>query len=408
MTTTPTATQAHDAALKASTGTGDVSILLNGTIEVFGFTAMRVTRGVERFPSDFDIEVTQRDNTGRTVVFSAGDSISIYMAVSKTDHADSYQPKVLMLTGYIDSVSNRMDATNHTITVTGRSKCADLVDCSAEFGAIAKPGDSRGAGIPTLTQTNKTVKSLADELCSPYGITVTLASTQPVVTIKQFDVNIGETAYAIIERIARSQNLLVMDDANGNLVLADVATDGAQSPGSGFELGKNIQSLAVTTDFSQRFSIINVFDQTVNIQKGLDVNTAPGTAIDNTIRHRRYMGFTEVPFVYDANWTSKRANWEMNRRYGRSQKIDVLADSWADVNSKIFQPNTFVTIVAPQMLAANARWIISQITYAKSVQTGVTCSLSLMPKEAFSIEPVVLNKVDPALYGGAQANGGAT
>lgn len=357
---------------KPSKPTESLTIKVNDQL-ITGWTSVRVTRSCERFPSDFSIQATVKDLTGKTVYIQPFNLCEVYLGNDK------------ILTGYVDVRVNRISSTEHTLYVTGRSKCEDLVDCSAEL-----PG--RGdTGIPVLSYYNKTLYGTAEAMAKVYGIKIVYKSKQQLQVIPRFDVNVGETPYELIEKIARSQNLLVYDDVDGNVVLADVG-DGEM--GSGFEYGQNIEAMSIEQNFCQRYSEINVFDQTINAL-GLIDNPPLGTALDPNIRHRRLMAFSEAPFVNSQDWTQKRANWEMTRRQGRSQVAHFTVDSWRDGKGKLWEPNYYATIEAQYMELSKARWIIATVSYILD-ERGTHADVVMMPPDAFSIEPTVLAPLNPA------------
>ncbi len=87
----------------------------------------------------------------------------------------------------------------------------------------------------------------------------------------------------------------------------------------------------------------------------------------------------------------QRAKWEMARRYGRSQAITVVCDNWYDSAGTLWQPNAFATVNAPALkIAPTTPWVISAVTYSRSLQGGTTAQLTLMPKQAFTQEPIIL------------------
>lgn len=55
----------------------------------------------------------------------------------------------LICTGYIDHVNVSYNGTSITVTVDGKSKTVDLVDCCpvAKYGAIASKSDNAWAGV---------------------------------------------------------------------------------------------------------------------------------------------------------------------------------------------------------------------------------------------------------------------
>lgn len=349
----------------------DLLLVIDGQ-QISGWTGARFARSCEQFPSSFELQVTEKDPTGTKSIFTPFQKCDVYLGADKVS------------TGYIDGVSNGLDPTQHTMSIMGRSKCSDLVDCSAEF-----------PGFPVQLQTNNTnLVSIARQLCEPYGINVTLQTTQTLATIPQYRVNIGDTPYEIIERIARFQNLLVYDDTHGDLVLSDLHY---AEHASGFKVGENVQAINLETRFDHRFSEIDVFDQTVNSQIATSINLPYGRAFDNTIRHRRLMLYSEAPFTPQQDWAPRRAGWEMARRIGRSQIIRLQTDSWRDKAGRLWTPNNYVTIDAPTMRINHAKWIIADVVFSKTQHSGTVADLSLMPPEAFVIEPTVLLPMDAAL-----------
>ena len=65
----------------------------------------------------------------------------------------------LVITGYIDRYHPSITPTGHTVTITGRGKCQDLVDCAAEW--------------PNCQIIAASAFEIAPKLAAPYGITVT-------------------------------------------------------------------------------------------------------------------------------------------------------------------------------------------------------------------------------------------
>lgn len=375
---------------------------------------IRWTNGCERFPSDFDAEVSFRAGMP---LLAPGDAFRLFVG-KPGEHL------FLVMTGWIDAVSNRISANDHTISLRGRSRCADLVDCSAEF----PPDESQPSGAPKLVHNYKTVIQIAAELGAVYEPPILVstigredAEEPGTFVIPQFDVNLGETAYQVIEKLARNQNLLVMDAPDGHLRLVEPtipATLKDHENQSRLELGKNILAMSLELDFSQRYSEINVFNQTVNSQGefGLD-NNIFGTSEDRGItRHRRYMGFAETPYVLtqgsqpSQSWSQRRADWECNRRYGRSQVAHITVDAWTDASGTLWAPNTTVDVIADYAgfnATGDKAWVIAEVTFSQNEQSGTTAQLTLMPSLAFSIEPTAVSRLDGGIFAGHDPTGGA-
>ena len=334
----------------------DVTIVINGQV-YGGWIGVRITRGVERLPSDFELQLTDFYAADANVLqIQAGDSCVVKIG------------RNAVLTGYIDSVRPSISSREHTIAVVGRSKCADLVDCSAVW-----PGGQI---------SGSDVLEVARKLAKPYDIEVD-AIDDVGAGIDKIQLMRGETPYEIIERICRFRQLLAYDDTDGNLLLARVSTRRAAS---GFREGWNVES--ATADFSKhdRFSEYRVFFQSVDSLQDLGSGgDLEGVAKDPGVRRNRLriivaeVGGSTLSAQDVAN---ARAQWEAARRYGRSYSVRLTTDSWRDKIGALYEPNTMVALDLPS-LKLNARlWVISEVTYRKD-ESGTHCDIACLPREAF-------------------------
>ncbi len=111
------------------------------------------------------------------------------------------------MTGYVDAVEIERSDTTASVTLRGRSKTADLIDCSPE--------------LDSLELTGLDLAAVARVVCKPFGIEVVCPDSGPVFPVSA--AHHGETAWKLIERLARQRKLLLMDDEEGRLVLAQLA-----------------------------------------------------------------------------------------------------------------------------------------------------------------------------------------
>ncbi len=152
----------------------------------------------------------------------------------------------LVLTGYVDRYAASISGSLHSIRVSGRSMSEDLVDCSAIV-------ENTTAGSP-MTQgmqiVNATTMTIVERLAAPYKVPVKAAAGVVSVPIQQFNINLGETAWEIIDRVTRYSKLLVYDDVDGTLVVSNVGTI---AHSSGVAIGKNIEAAQCTLTMDQRY-----------------------------------------------------------------------------------------------------------------------------------------------------------
>jgi len=127
-------TAAQQPSAQQGGASGDLNLIV-GSNSWAGWESVRVTRGIERCPSDFQIAVTERypGQVGK-VDIQPGQACTIEIGSD------------LVLTGYVDRYSANLGTNGHEVRINGRSKCQDLVDCAAGFlTATTDMGGGRSA-----------------------------------------------------------------------------------------------------------------------------------------------------------------------------------------------------------------------------------------------------------------------
>ena len=354
------------------------------TVTIAGWTEISLTRAIEGFPSSFDIRLTEKYPGTEAIVITPGRGCRVYLGSD------------LVLTGYIDRYESAITDTSHEVHISGRSLCEDLVDCSAFFGEY-------GEGFTMIEQ--KTIMQIAHQLCDPFNISIVNLSGDEGPVIPVISINLGETPYEILENVARWEGLLIYDNPQGQLVFNRVGT---QSMASGFQQGKNVQAAQATFSADERFTDYYVLRQATNVLQ--DVRNSEGDAGVGNNRHGyaqdkdlkalgRYRphyiisGIVDASQLYlglDPDLGQRMADWEMNRRWGRSQAITLVCDSWRDKHGALWEQNKLAFVDVPAIKVNSRTWIIAAVTYHRDIQSGTTAQVVLMPPEAFRIEPVAL------------------
>lgn len=334
---------------------------------ITGWSKIQVTRSIEKLPSSFELSLMDRYpasewqqwvNPGDTCVVKLGNDA--------------------VLTGYIDSWDNKISGTTHEVTAKGRSKCQDLVDCSAEW--------------PNSVISQSTVLQIAQKLAEPYGINVTSDITDMAV-VPKFTLNWGETAQAVIEHVTRWAALLYYDQPDGNLYLTRV---GQRKAASGVEQGVNILSANLHTDINQRF-----IDYTGVALSNNAMARRPASGGNNISalvrtqdtelaqqlpnRHRNKIIIVEST-MNSENLVRNSLDWSINRNNGRSKMLSVQVDHWRDRNNQLWETNSLIPITIPSMGLKNELWLLSSVTYLKDAN-GTVANMTLMPPEAFAVQP---------------------
>jgi prophage tail gpP-like protein len=352
-------------------GAGDVLTLTVGDQSLSGWQRVTVTRPLAAIPASFSIEVTERYPNAPDIDLKAGAPCTVTIGGD------------LVLTGYVDRYAATITPAQHTIRVEGRSKSEDLVDCSALVEGI-------GAGQPSqpgMQVVNADALAIAKRLAAPYHVEVQSNLVGPLPILPQFNINLGETVWQIIDRVTRYTRLLVYDLPDGSIMFSTVGTE---SMASGFTMGENVEAADVMFSMDQRYSEYEAH-LTSNMALGTDagVNT-PGIGEivrDDEVPRFRKLYVISEQFVLGQPLAADRAKWEKNRRWGQSFAFTVTCDSWRDSAGKLWAPNMLAPIKAPQMKLADESWLIGTVTYTRD-ETGQHCRLGLWPPKAFTIEPI--------------------
>jgi prophage tail gpP-like protein len=343
----------------------ELTLEVGGT-RMFGWNSIRVTRGIERCPNDFELSMTEHYPGELDFIVQAGDACRVLLGDD------------LVITGFVDRFVPSIGAGQHSITVSGRGRCADLVDCAAEW-----PGGQISAS---------SALGVAQKLCLPYEPTLTascLGDAGP--PIPQLPLNLGETAFEVIERVCRFAALLAYEGADGNLILNGVpAIDGGARAASGFEQGINVQSASAVYSIDQQFSEYLVVRLAMDVTYDLGDTGNIVIAVDNpnVKRHRRRIILAESGDP-GSEIAKQRAYWECARRIGRSSAVRITTDGWRDSAGVLYTPNTLVNIHLPALKISKKLWLISEVTYRRD-ENGTACDLVIMPREAFLPQPVLL------------------
>lgn len=346
-------------------GWDDTLTLTVGNQVLSGWQRVSVSRPLAAIPASFELEVTEKYPNKADVNVQPGQPCTVKIGGD------------LVITGYVDRYAASIGAGMHSIRISGRSKSEDLVDCSAVFGDMSQPG---------FQAINGTTLAIAQQLAAPYSITVQ-SSAGAGVQIPQFNILLGETPWEIIDRITRYSQMLVYDMPDGSVMLANVGT---QSMASGFSIGDNIESGSVSFSMDGRFSeyeghLTSIL--TFGTEAGINTPGVGQIVTDIGVPRFRKRYVISEQFVPGRNIVYDRAVWERNKRQGSSYQFDVVCDSWRDASGALWEVNKLAPIQVPVLKLANASYIIANVTYTRD-ETGQHGHLTLMPPEAFALEPV--------------------
>jgi len=357
-----------------------------GDAALGGWKDVRITAGIESCPRDFELQATENTPDGRQVFARPGDPCEVYLGRDK------------VVTGYVNRWQGAISAASHSVHLSGRGMCQDLVDCAAKW-----PGQQ-------IVSTS--VLSVAQELAGVFGIKVRGASG-PTVGIPGPDrasriipyavLMLGETAWEVIDRMCKLSGLLAFEQADGSLLLAEGPSAAEDAPlvldvaGSGFEEGVNVEAASFTLSDDQRFSVHETYWFSFNplLEFGDEMNFVTKKVDPGVARYRPHIIIAEAGKEMALQQAEDRGSWEAARRWGQGHRLHITTDSWRDGSGKLYRPFTLARVRIPSLKLDDVTWMISEVTYSKG-DTGTACDLVLGPLEAFAMQPVLPQYAVPA------------
>ncbi len=335
----------------------EVILRINGT-DFAGWTGVRITRSIEQVCDTFNLTLTERwegadDEPPR---ISAGDACEVLCDGD------------LVITGYVDDALPNYDAEQHTISVSGRSKAADIVDC----GLMAKKFN------------NKDLLQLANYIAGLFGIPVR-ADCDVDAPFKRPAIESGQTGFEFLEKHARQRGVRLVSDSDGTLVITRTGTEVLSDA---LELGVNIKSASGRFSMRDRFNEITVVGQTAGDDNWNGEAAAKnlGKATDKSVRAvRKHVLLAEQSA--DAGTCRRRAEWQRNTAYGRGEALTYTVNGWRH-SGGLWRPNTLVHVYDKWMRLSGEKLLISAVQMITDKE-GQRTELQVMPPEAFDLVPLL-------------------
>lgn len=293
-----------------------------------------------------------------------------------------------LLTGYVDDTSVQYSAESLSLTVRGRSKTGDLVDCSV----VRKSG----------RWSNATLETIARDVCKPFDVSATVDPLEGMErTFKRFAVEPGESCFDLIQRASRLRSAWATCDTNGNLHITRAET-GRRAPVA-LEYGKNIISGERFDSWAQRHSDYVLKGQ---VPSDDELSGPASTQIVDGIVDQglnRYRPLLLVSTGHDRKGDLKRrAQWERNRRAGTGERTLYRVDGYGYDSKKyvgqfkqhqrsttrLWEPNMMVKVTDPRF-EMDDWYLVAAVSYrwqAEGDDGGRTTDLTITRPEAFSLQ----------------------
>ncbi|SEH72788.1 Mu-like prophage tail protein gpP [Rheinheimera pacifica] len=342
-----------------------------------GWTKVGVTRSLDAMSGSFDLELTWKWQGSEQQYKKFVEPIRQGQACTVDIGGER------VITGYVDDWVPSYDETTVTISVSGRDKTADLVDCSIDY--------------PSGQFNNQTLTQIADVVCKPFGIKV-IVNADVGEPFQRIQIEQGETPHELLSRLAKQRGVLLTSDTFGNLVITRASKEKA---GASLILGENIKAARGRFSWRQRFSNFTV--KAAGAAHG-NWDTAPISAVggikadvkDSEISRYRPMIIVNEE-ITTAEGAARRGQWERQRSIGKSNTAEYTVTGWRiPQTGKLWNINTIVPVI-DEILELDEEMLILSIMFTED-DAGRLAVISVVRPDAMDIPAQIVK--DTKLGGG--------
>ncbi|WP_315734162.1 phage baseplate assembly protein [Bradyrhizobium sp. SZCCHNR1093] len=340
-------------------GQNPVVTVLAGGAQWTAWRRVLVRAAFKSAARSFQIEAAAEPGGAATAwTFKAGTQIDILFdgALACRGYVDRYQPKL--------SEHKRAE-----ITISGRSKSQDFIDCSAVHD--------------TNQFKNKDPQQIAAEL-DKFGVGI--STDQQLKKVPIYRVTPGETAFRCLEKLCREQGVFPVGQADGSI---KITKGGQKRHAGGLIEGINLKEIEADHNWSGRHSDVIVRGQKP-YGHGADALEIEGLARDAEVgRYRPVIVYHDGDT--DNDRAKKRATTRRDREAGNALKANVTVQGFADDGGALWEPGNLV-FTDSDFADVHQDMAIETVEWSQDRDDG---SLS------------VLSLVDPRALGGKGTKGGS-
>ncbi|MCD2176438.1 phage baseplate assembly protein [Rhizobium sp. C1] len=359
--------------------------------EFKGAKEKEVSLDMEDFSASFSFTCRDQEANADALVAALGPWNARLKAQKKVKITVSGQ---LVLVGKIEKRSSEFSDQTAEITLSGRCKAGDMVDCAA---MTKGPAEFK----------NVKLEDAAKKIAAPYGLGVRseIDTGEP---FPRYSLDLAETAHRAIEKGARQRQALAMSDGIGNIVITRA---GSKKAAGAINAPGNVKSVSMGEDCTGRFSETIVHGQHEKAGKerkgdaALDKTAEPltpaaraggdgeatkqerkGTVAKGVAKDEEVEGYR--PKVYLARTKAEQmsaqeeAEWRRNTARGKGEQITYVVYGH-DVDGELWRPNT-IAPVKDRYNAIDRDMLISKVRLHETEDEAMDTELTVTSPEAFA------------------------
>ncbi len=326
-----------------------IKIIRNG-VAIQGWKSVSVGLSLSTLCNGFNLSQFVADNFDSPVLFP-GDEVRIEVDGE------------LLIEGFVDKMESSFSTGSHDISISGREKTCDLVDCSLkEFG---------------LSWKNKTAEQIIKSVCDCFGLLFQSNGVKTDGPIAKFCPDPGCTGADIISDVCRQKCVVCTSAGDGIVKLVNDDFDYAEDF---IRQGVNVVSANVTFDNSERYSDYVVLCSS-------DPKTKRrGEGFDGEITRNRCLVVVDESYgtVDSAN---QKASFEALSRSARSTTLNVSMVGWKRSNGKLWRPGVLVDVLIPAFFGKSVQTLLVNSVELSYDSSGSVVDLELVRKDYYSQPP---------------------
>lgn len=326
-----------------------ISVFRNG-VKINGWKSVSVGLSLSTICNGFNLNQFVADEFDSPVLFP-GDDVRI--------ECDGE----LLIDGYVDEMSSSFSSGSHDISVSGREKTCDIVDCSLkDFG---------------LSWKKKTAEQIIESVCSCFGIRFDANGVKTDGVVDKFCPDPGCTGADVISDVCKEKCVVCTSFGDGVIHLVN---DNFEYADDFIRQGVNVLSADVSFNNSERFSDYVVLCSS-------DPKTKKrGESFDGEITRNRCLVMVDEGYgtVDSAN---KKASFESISRSARSTTLNVTLSGWKRSNGKLWRPGILVDVLIPAFFGKFVQTLLVNSVELSYDSSGSVVNLELVRKDYYSQPP---------------------
>jgi len=296
-----------------------------------GWENVSITKSMQSIAHNFSMDIYK------------GDQVSI----QDDDLIQILVDDKVFLTGYLDDMTLGISDKKKPLSISGRSKAGDLIDCN----------------ILENKQYNKqNIKQIINDLIAPFNIKV--SSTLTLDPLEVFNTKIGETYFDAINRLCKQTNTLPISDNYGNIQIVK----NQNNKTSRILKDKDFKEIFYPKLLSQRYS------EYTYKKEGIITDVTDGTVKDVAVK--RFRPFVAVNTEDKDN--TDLAQWQKNNNNVEEVSLTGVIKDWGiEIN----------TVEKLETEIVNNSFLIKDATYNKS-DNGTITNVTFVSKDLYNVETV--------------------